>query len=255
VAGNTSGVLLLNGINFAPGVVNLFGVATDAPAPAAQLSRLSIPFPSVVLGRNATAELALNNVGNAPLVITSATITGASAADFSQTNTCGTSLAAGATCVITMTFSPKELGARAASLVLNTNAGTLTVAVNGLGLAVPAPQATLSATAVAFGNRLVGTPSAFGVLELKSTGELPLEITAIELQGDYQLNHNCGASLPSQASCQINLRFVPTIIGSRVGELRIRTNAQPSLIRVPLSGSGCRALTIAAATQGIACAQ
>ena len=47
--------------------------------------------------------------------LASVAITGANPLDFTQTNTCGTSVAAGKTCTISVTFGPTATGARAAT--------------------------------------------------------------------------------------------------------------------------------------------
>jgi hypothetical protein len=57
-------------------------------------------------GFTRTKSVTLTNVGSITLNITSIRITGADADDFSQTNTCGSSLAAGRTCTITVTANP-----------------------------------------------------------------------------------------------------------------------------------------------------
>jgi hypothetical protein len=48
---------------------------------------------------------------------------GADAHAFSETNTCPSSLNAGATCAIGVTFSPKKTGPRSAHLVVRDNGG------------------------------------------------------------------------------------------------------------------------------------
>jgi hypothetical protein len=59
------------------------------------------------------------------LDITSITITGNDAGDFTQTGTtCGSTLSAGAKCTITLTFTPAANGARTATLKLTDNATT-----------------------------------------------------------------------------------------------------------------------------------
>jgi hypothetical protein len=56
--------------------------------------------------------------------------------DFAATNTCGTSLAAGATCTVTVTFSPTAAGTRTGSVTVTSNATnpTLTVGLTGTGV-------------------------------------------------------------------------------------------------------------------------
>jgi hypothetical protein len=55
--------------------------------------------------------------------ITSISITGTNAGDFSQTNTCGTSVASGASCFIRATFKPTTTGMRTAAVSVSDNGG------------------------------------------------------------------------------------------------------------------------------------
>src|SRR5262249_21308290 len=48
----------------------------------------------------------LTNSGTAAITVSGVAITGAAAGDYAQTNDCGTSLAAGASCTATVTFTP-----------------------------------------------------------------------------------------------------------------------------------------------------
>jgi len=66
--------------------------------------------------------LRLTNSGSAPLEITSIAITGTNASDFAQTNNCQSPLAAGATCTITITFTPAAPGPRTANVMFTDNA-------------------------------------------------------------------------------------------------------------------------------------
>ena len=65
----------------------------------------------------------LSNPGGAALSITSITINGADPTDFSENNTCGSSVAAGGTCTIAISFTPLASGSRGASLTITDNAG------------------------------------------------------------------------------------------------------------------------------------
>jgi len=69
------------------------------------------------------------------LTINNITVTGSNAADFTQTNNCGTSFAANATCSVTVTFKPKAKGSRSATLKFSDNAqsSTQTVSLAGKG--------------------------------------------------------------------------------------------------------------------------
>src|SRR5207249_3349017 len=71
---------------------------------------------------SAAQAVTLSNTGSAALSITSIAITGTNSGDFRQTNNCGSSLAAGSSCAINVTFTPAATGTRSATLTVTDNA-------------------------------------------------------------------------------------------------------------------------------------
>jgi hypothetical protein len=65
----------------------------------------------------------LTNVGSTQLNFTGISITGSNATDYSQTNTCSTSIAAGGNCAITVTFTPTAQGRRTATVNISDDGG------------------------------------------------------------------------------------------------------------------------------------
>nr|WP_248002533.1 discoidin domain-containing protein [Streptomyces sp. RPA4-2] len=89
-------------------------------------------FPSQALNTASGARtVTVTNTGTAAASLSGITVTG----DFSQTNTCGTSIAAGASCTVDVTFRPTASGTRTGDLSIAGNAsnGTTTVALTGIG--------------------------------------------------------------------------------------------------------------------------
>ena len=71
-------------------------VANKVGTPALNLSPVSVSFGSQPAQTSSSpASVTLTNTGNATLSITSLAVTGINASDFAQTNTCGSSVAAG----------------------------------------------------------------------------------------------------------------------------------------------------------------
>jgi hypothetical protein len=108
----------------------------------ATLTPASHNFGSVTVKTPSSAQIfTLKNYQLTALNISGIGFTGANYADFSQTNTCGTlpaSLAAGASCTISVTFTPSGTGAEKATLTVNDGAAaaqyqTLTSALSGTG--------------------------------------------------------------------------------------------------------------------------
>jgi hypothetical protein len=99
--------------------VGLYGTGT-----AVSLSPSSLNFGNEPVGETSSAEtVTLTNQGTTVLSITAVNINGTNPADFAQTNNCGTSLGAGASCTINVTFTPTATGSRSAHVLVYDNGG------------------------------------------------------------------------------------------------------------------------------------
>src|SRR6185295_421064 len=179
----------------------------------------------------------LTNTGTAALSITSIAASG----DFSQTNTCGASVAPAANCTISVIFTPTAAGARSGSITVTDNAtgNPHTVALTGTG--TTAPGISFSPTSLSFGNQGVGTSSAAQTVTLTNTGTAPLSITSIVASGDFSQTNTCGASVAAGANCTISVIFTPTAGGARSGSITVTDNATGSPHTVALTGTGTTA--------------
>jgi centrosomal CEP192-like protein len=124
----------------------------------AKLSPTLVQFGTVAIGVISGAiTVTLTNLGTTALTITSVAITGANAADFSQTHTCTSSLAAAASCSIAVKFKPTASGARTAALSISDSAAgsPQTVPLTGTGT-----TAKLSPPSLSFGTVPVRTKTA-----------------------------------------------------------------------------------------------
>lgn len=101
--------------------------------PTAVLSPTSLDFGDANVGSSSSPQtVTLTNNGTADLIITNFTTSG----DFSQTNTCGTDLAIGASCSIMVVFSPTAAGQRTGALTVTDNdpTGSQVAALSGNGV-------------------------------------------------------------------------------------------------------------------------
>jgi hypothetical protein len=111
--------------------------AAGSHASAALLSNGELAFGNEVVGQITSPQsVTLSYMASTALTISGITISGAQSGDFSQTNSCGTSLAGGANCTIAVTFSPKAAGTRMAAIQIMDNAGNSPqmISVSGMGL-------------------------------------------------------------------------------------------------------------------------
>jgi hypothetical protein len=132
------------------------GVPTPTPpaAPAVTFSPASLAFGTQILSTTSTARSAtLTNSGNATLNITDIFVQG-DASDFSQTNTCGSTVAVGGTCSFSVKFTPLETGARTGYVEIddNTTNSPQSLALTGTGAPVPTPPGTYAFQVVATGD-------------------------------------------------------------------------------------------------------
>jgi len=224
-----------------PQTVALTG--TGGGAPAVSLSPTSLTFASTNVGSSSAAQVVtLKNTGAGALTISSVSFNGASAASYAQTKTCGTSLAAGASCAVSITFNPSAVGAASASLSFadNVTGSPQTVALTGTGVGVPV--VSLSPTSLAFASTNVGSTSAAQVVTLKNTGTAALTISNVTFTGSsaasYLQTNTCGASLAANISCAISVTFKPTTAGTLTASLSLAGNATSSPQNVALTGTG-----------------
>ena len=220
------------------------------PAPGVAFTPTSLSFGNQNIGTTSAAQsVTVTNSGTAPLTITSISLSGTNAADFTQTNTCPASpstLAANATCAISVTFTPSASGARSASISLSDNASDSpqSAPLSGTGVTA-APSVTLTPTSVGFGNQNVGTTSATQTITLTNSGTAPLTISGIALAGtnaaDFAQTNTCPLSpstLAAAATCTISVTFTPAATGSRTANVSVSDNASGSPQSVALTGSG-----------------
>ena len=120
--------------NFYSGTVTKISPASSANQPTATLSVTSLAFGNQVVGlTSAPQSVTVTNSGTSALSITGIAITGTNSADFAQTNTCGGSVGAGRSCVISVTFTPTATGTRTASISVTDNASSSPQAISLTG--------------------------------------------------------------------------------------------------------------------------
>jgi hypothetical protein len=229
-------------------ILNAFSSGGGASAPAVTLAPTSLSFGNQRTGTtSATQSVTLTNSGNAALTISGIAVTGTNSADFAQTNNCPISpstLAAGASCTISATFTPGAAGSRSASVTITDNASGSphTVGLSGAGTA---PAVTLTPTSLTFAGQTVGTTSAAQSSTLRNSGTAPLTISSIVMAGtnsaDFAQTNTCPlspATLAVNATCTISVTFTPGATGSRTANVSVSDDATGSPHSLGLSGTG-----------------
>jgi hypothetical protein len=205
-------------------------------APAASFSTLTTTA-------SATQTVTLTNNSRSSADIHSIAVTGASATDFTQSNTCGKTLAPGASCGIAVVFASTTAGTFSASLTVTDNGpfgGSQSVVLTGTAV-VPTPAATLSASAVTFPSLAAGGTSASQTVTLTDSGTAALSLTGLILSGTganlFHYTSTCGSTLAVGASCTIATTFAPRIAGAYAASIVVADNASPAMQTIALAGT------------------
>jgi phospholipase C len=227
VAGARTGTLVVTDSDASsPQVTNLTGTGTFVT--------LTTPgnFGTVVYGAKSSQVATLSNSGSSPLAISSISTKG----QFTQSNSCGSSLAANSSCKITVNFVPSASGLLAGSLVVNASdaASPLVVYLRGTGQSV-----RLSPSKLTFAAQAVGITSAPQTVQLSNPStSADLLLGPISAIGDFAANSNCPRTLAPGASCTVSVTFTPSQAGSRAGSASVVTSDFRSPQTIGLKGSG-----------------
>ncbi len=216
-----------------PHSIILYGVGESSSGPAAVLMPSALAFSSVPLGRSGIAQtVTLTNGGNASLSVSSIQTSG----DFSQTNNCGSTLTAGASCSINVVFTPTAAGARSGSLTVADNAAgsPQSLSLSGTGAAA---NLVFSPSAVTFSNVMLGS-SASQAVTLANAGNADIDLNNIQITGGFVQTNNCPGLLVAGGNCTINLSFTPSTTATSSGNLTVVYGAQNTLLTMSISGNG-----------------
>jgi Abnormal spindle-like microcephaly-assoc'd, ASPM-SPD-2-Hydin len=250
VGARTASISVASNAPNSPHAVNLSGTGTAAPPPATPVASITPPalsFGNVVIGTSsATQMVTVANTGTAPLNVGAVTPTG----PYTATGCANTAVAAGANCMITVTFKPTAAGAANGSLSIAHNAAGSpgAVALSGTGTTVtPPPTGTpalsFSPMSLAFGTQKLNMASAAQTVTVTNSGTAALMISGLSLSGtnatDFAVSGTCtaGSSVAAGASCTAQVKFTPTMAGARTASLDVASNATGAH-SVALSGTG-----------------
>ena len=201
-------------------------------------SPTQLSFPNQGTGTTSSAyTVALTN--KQPVTLNIASI--AVSAPFSQTNNCGSTLAPGAGCTVTVTFSPTALQHYSSILTITDDAATSPqlVPLNGTGFAL----ISFAPAAIAFPGQAIGTTSATTSVTLTNNQAVTLNISSITAPAPFSQANTCGSSLGAGQSCTLNVSFSPTTVQYYAANLAVTDGAPNSPQVLPLSGNGTAGLT------------
>ena len=193
-------------------------------------------------GSVTSQDVTVRNTGtttvNLPNAANSITIASNPGGAFTQSNTCGGSLAPGATCTITVTFAVPAAAATATVTARFVGLPNQTVSVTGAGT-------LYTVTPTSWTYVQVANPRPAGTLGLThnftvTAGAAAMPFSAMTLGGTNPfefriMTNNCPVApvlLAANASCTVGVAFAPTQVGTKTATLNVApaNGAPPTLV-------------------------
>jgi archaellum component FlaF (FlaF/FlaG flagellin family) len=153
------------------------------------------------------------------------------------------SLAAGASCNVSVKFTPTALGTRFGTVTISDTDPTSpqVLPLTGVG-----SEVGISPTSLSFANQAVGTSSNPQTVTLTNSGSSNINVTKIAVLGiynqsilfDFTSTTDCIGILAPQAQCSVNVTFVPDVTGPITATVAIYHSDPDSPVLVPVSGTG-----------------
>ncbi len=199
-------------------------------------SASSLNFGLVQIGLSSSPQaVTVTNVSNHSVNFSSI----ASSGDFSQTNTCPSTLPSGQNCTISVTFTPTASGTRNGAVTLKDNcpgSATQTISLTGTGetLALGFTPGSIN-----FGNVVVGSNSTQSAT-LTNDGAAAINITGIKISpanNIFTQTNNCPSTLDVQQACTFQITFTPPDVFTYKATLSI-SNSAGAAASLPLVGTG-----------------
>ena len=198
------------------------------------VSPTSLSFGNVGVGLASAAKLVTlqNNQSVAATIAV-----GAPTGNFAKepATTCGTTLAAGASCTISVTARPKVGGAQNGMLtILEPPFAALNVPLSATGI----NAITTSPSSLSFAQQKVGTTSISKQITVTNHQNVPASL-GTALAGNFAATDACGGIVPALSTCVVSVTFTPLSVAALTGSISFADYVTPTgRVILSLSGTG-----------------
>jgi hypothetical protein len=202
------------------------------------VSPAQLLFPVVALGQSSQPlTVTLTNTGG----LTANSLTLTATPPFSLLpNTCGSTLAGGASCSAGVVFTPPLSGTYSGTLTIASPSLTASAVVPLSGTGGVPGSVRFQPTVLVFQQTGVGitsSPTTVTITNPDSVNSLSSLALAVT-KGFNLVNNTCPATLPGGASCTLGIEFAPVSPGTQRGSLNVSSDALPAGAFLALSGMG-----------------
>ena len=237
--GNYGAVVTANTINgnAASSVLKVVvGTGSSGAVPTLSLNPTSLSFPTTNVGSSASLTITVSNSGTG---VASGMATSVQGAGFTQSSSCTSSLAVGASCTVTVNFSPPGNGTWSGVFAVSANSTYSQVALmSGQGQGGQ-PAFSISPSSYAYGALPVNA-YADNVFTITNVGTAATSATTLSILGSgftVQSDACTGTLLNVSSTCQVTVRFQPTSSGNDSAFFMVSTSGANTSMAA-LTGSG-----------------
>jgi hypothetical protein len=206
-------------LTVAPGSLSFGSVTVSDPSPAQP----------ILISNNSSGTITVNNIGvSAPFA--------------SVGNILPTTLAAGQSMTVNVTFAPTASGAASGSLTITSTAANspTAVALKGTGVASSSPlDLTVAPGSLSFGSVTVSDPSPAQPILVSNNSSGSITVNSIAVSAPFaSVGNTLPMTLTAGQSMTVNVTFAPIASGAANGSLTIISTAANSPSVVTLKGTG-----------------
>ena len=192
--------------------------------------------------QSAARTVNLTNIGGQ--TVTGVSVASSNPAEFPITVTCTGSVAAGASCPVSVAFKPSAAGARSATLTVTSSGlgSPQSFGASGTGGTAPSGGQLSFPGALTLPDTTVGSQSATSQVSVTNIGGTAVTVTGVTSGNAAEFPivvDGCGGSVVQPgASCQFGVALKPSAAGARTSTLTIVSNGSGSPQSLAASGNG-----------------
>jgi hypothetical protein len=243
----TGAVTVVDAASNSPQVISLSGTG----ATPLTLSPATMAFGNVAVGTTSAAKTATVTNNQTTTLNFTFTASGNYAAVGSGTSPCGTSLAAGKSCTVSVTFSPTANGNinGAVTVTDSTIVKQQEVTLSGTGTGGSAAPLKFSPTTLTFANQAFNSASPAQTVLVTNTSASSVTLSAIAGSGNYTAAGSgttpckAGTVLAKNGACTMSVTFTPTYLSTIKGAITVSDNASVNQQILNVSGSAVLPVT------------
>jgi hypothetical protein len=226
-----------------PQTIAVSGTGTAVATPGVLSMPAAYAFGTQTVGiASAPHAFTLSNTGGTAVTVTA--VSSDNTAEFAITSSsCIGSVAPGASCSFSVTFTTSAAGARSATVgIASTGTGSpQSIALTGSGTSVPTPGALAVPATYVFASQVVGVASAPQTLTVTNTGGSMVGISSVGSSNtpEFAISAStCIGSIVGGGSCSFAVTFTPSAAGARSATITIISDGVGSPQSVSISGNG-----------------